>query len=78
MKINEISIDQLSTDNDDFNLEKIQINADSGVLSGFDIPEVDAGATLGDVKGVMSYSFGNLEVIPTEPFSVIAASLVMN
>ena len=64
----------LNISSDDFNPEKIQIDADSGVLPDFDIPEVDAGATLGDVTGVVSYGFGNFEVIPTEPFSVTAAS----
>lgn len=53
---------------DDFNPEKIQIDADPGV-SGFDLPEVDAGALLGDVTGVVSYGFGNFEILPTADFT---------
>ena len=52
----------------DFNPEKIQIDPDSTV-SGFDAPEVDTGARLGDVTGVVSYSFGNYEILPTEDFT---------
>ncbi|MDJ0674951.1 MAG: hypothetical protein QNJ36_06160 [Calothrix sp. MO_167.B42] len=52
---------------DDFNPEKIQIDPDSGVL---DIdPTVNTGDSLGDVTGVVSYSFGNFEIIPTEDFT---------
>jgi endonuclease/exonuclease/phosphatase family metal-dependent hydrolase len=58
---------------DDFNPEKIQIDTDS-TISGFGVPQVDAGAMLGDVTGVVSYSFGNFEIVPTEPFSVVAPS----
>lgn len=54
---------------DDFNPEKIQIDTDFTV-SGFNVPQVDAGAVLGDVTGVVGYSFGNFEIIPTEPFTV--------
>ncbi|MDB9527891.1 choice-of-anchor I family protein [Oscillatoria sp. CS-180] len=53
---------------DDFNPEKVQIDEDSGVFN-FDFPEVDAGAVLGDVTGVVSYSFGNFEILPTEDFT---------
>ena len=52
---------------DDFNPEKIQIDEDSGVFN-FDFPNVDVGAILGDVTGVVGYSFGNFEVYPTEDF----------
>ncbi len=52
---------------DDFNPEKIQIDADSTV-SGFSIPLVDTGAVLGDVTGVIGYDFGNFQIIPTEEF----------
>ncbi len=51
----------------DFNPEKIQIDPDSGIL---DIdPNVNTGDSLGDVTGVISYSFGNFEIIPTEDFT---------
>ncbi|ERT06679.1 hemolysin-type calcium-binding repeat family protein [Lyngbya aestuarii BL J] len=53
---------------DDFNPEKVQIDEDSGVFD-FDFPTVDTGDSLGDVTGVISYSFGNFEIIPTEDFT---------
>lgn len=56
---------------DDFNPEKIQIDTDTGVLPGFTIPIVDAGASLDNVTGVVSYGFGNFEIIPTEVFAAI-------
>ncbi|VEP12805.1 conserved hypothetical protein [Hyella patelloides LEGE 07179] len=59
---------------DDFNPEKVQIDGDSGVFD-FDIPEVDTGAALGDVTGVVSYGFGNFEIIPTEEFTVTDSTL---
>ncbi|MEM1393441.1 MAG: lamin tail domain-containing protein, partial [Cyanobacteria bacterium P01_H01_bin.150] len=59
---------------DDFNPEKVQIDTDSDILPGFDIPEVNVGAELGDVTGVVSYGFGNFEIIPTEEFSVVTPS----
>ena len=59
---------------DDFNPEKVQIDADSDVFN-LDLPEVDTGAVLGDVTGVVSYSFGNFEIIPTEALSVNDSTL---
>ena len=53
---------------DDFNPEKVQIDEDSGVFN-FDFPNVDVGAKLGDVTGVVGYSFGNFEIYPTEDFT---------
>ena len=53
---------------DDFNPEKIQIDEDSGVFD-FDFPDVNVGDRLGDVTGVVSYSFGNFEILPTEDFT---------
>ncbi len=60
----------------DFNPEKIQIDEDSGIFN-FDFPQVDVGASLGDVTGVVGYGFGNFEVYPTEFNSenVMASSL---
>jgi len=55
---------------DDFNPEKIQIDADSGILPEFDFPFVDTGAILSDVTGVVSYDFGNFQVHPTEAFDL--------
>ncbi|MEL7313517.1 MAG: 5'-nucleotidase C-terminal domain-containing protein [Cyanobacteria bacterium J06559_3] len=53
---------------DDFNPDKVQIDTDSTV-SGFDNPAVNAGDTLGDVTGVISYDFGNFQIVPTEDFT---------
>ena len=61
---------------DDFNPEKVQIDADSDILPGFDFPDVNAGDSLGDVTGVVTYSFGNFEINPTQPFSVTEAGLL--
>ena len=61
---------------DDFNPEKIQIDEDSGILPGFELPFVDAGARLADVTGVVGYGFGNFEVYPTAAFEVAPSGLV--
>ncbi|MEM7445414.1 MAG: endonuclease/exonuclease/phosphatase family protein, partial [Pseudomonadota bacterium] len=55
---------------DDFNPEKIQIDGDATISAGIAIPEVDTGAELGDVTGIIGYSFGNYEIIPTEEIIV--------
>lgn len=60
----------------DFNPEKVQIDADSGILPGFEFPAVDVGAMLGNVTGVVSYDFGNFQIHPTEPFSAVPQGLV--
>ncbi len=61
---------------DDFNPEKIQIDQDGGLLPDFDFPFVDTGAQLSDVTGVVSYGFGNFEILPTEAFSVVDSPIV--
>ncbi len=53
---------------DDFNPEKIQIDQDSGVFD-FNFPSVNVGDSLGNVTGVVSYGFGNFEILPTEDFT---------
>lgn len=53
---------------DDFNPERVQIDEDTGILD-FAFPDVNVGAELGDVTGVISYSFGNYEVLVTEDFT---------
>ncbi len=53
---------------DDFNPEKVQVDEDSGLFN-FSFPEVITGAQLGDVTGVIGYSFGNFEILPTEDFT---------
>ena len=60
---------------DDFNPEKVQIDEDSDILPGFDIPEVNVGAKLGDVTGVVGYGFGNFEIYPTEEFTVTPSTI---
>ncbi|WP_299619842.1 endonuclease/exonuclease/phosphatase family protein [Pelagibius sp.] len=49
---------------DDINPERIQIQGSSG-------DGVDVGDGLGDVTGILSYSFGNFEVLPDAPISVV-------
>ncbi|NET61325.1 MAG: endonuclease [Symploca sp. SIO2E6] len=68
------SRETLNISANDFNPEKIQIDQDTGILPGFTLPSVDVGASLGDVTGVVSYGFGNFEILPTEVFSVVADS----
>ncbi|BAY80682.1 alkaline phosphatase [Calothrix parasitica NIES-267] len=60
---------------DDFNPEKVQIDEDSDILPGFDFPNVDVGAKLGDVTGVVGYGFGNFEIYPTQEFTVTPSTL---
>src|SRR5262249_22665604 len=59
-----------NTVNGDFNPERIQIDDDTGILPGFVTPEVNAGAHLSDVTGVVGYNFGNYEVVATQPYTV--------
>lgn len=58
---------------DDFNPERIQIQFDSGILPDFE-QQVNVGAQLGDVTGVVSYAFGNFEVAVTEAFTPVQQS----
>ena len=59
---------------DDLNPERVQVQLDSDLLPAFEA-EVNVGDQLGDVTGVMSYSFGNYEVKATEAFSVTDGDL---
>lgn len=52
----------------DFNPERVQIDEDSGVAN-ITFPFEDTGASFGDITGVVGYSFGNFEVIPTGEFA---------
>lgn len=52
----------------DFNPERVQIDSDA--FTPGDIPLVDTGAELNNVTGVVSYSFGNFEVLATEAVTV--------
>lgn len=58
----------------DFNPERIQFDDDAGILPGFATPVVSTGARLGPVTGVVSYAFGNYEVLATEPYEVVRPS----
>ncbi|PZU99309.1 MAG: hypothetical protein DCE90_01985 [Pseudanabaena sp.] len=60
----------------DFNPERIQIDIDNGVFD-FPLPNVNVGAKIGDVTGVVGYNFGNFEIIPTEAFgsNIVASTL---
>lgn len=66
----------LNISEDDFNPEKIQIDEDSGIFD-FDFPTVNVGDFLGDVTGVIDYSFGNYEILVTEDFTsnIVSAGL---
>lgn len=58
----------INIDPNDFNPERVQIDSDSFTPGG--IPDVDTGAELDNVTGVVSYSFGNFEVLATEAVTV--------
>ncbi|MEK7456390.1 MAG: Calx-beta domain-containing protein [Pseudomonadota bacterium] len=53
----------------DYNPEKIQIDADSVILPGYD-PAHSIGDQLASVTGVVNYSFDNYEVLATEAVTV--------
>ncbi len=54
----------------DFNPERIQIDDDTGILAGFNTPDADVGDTIAAVTGVVSYNFGNFEILPTATYTV--------
>ena len=60
---------------DDFNPERVQINPNFDIFPLLDIPDVNVGAKLGDVTGVVGYSFGNFEINPTQQFTVTASTI---
>ncbi|WP_414623089.1 DUF4114 domain-containing protein [Calothrix sp. CCY 0018] len=60
---------------DDFNPERVQINANFDIFPLLDIPDVNVGAKLGDVTGVVGYSFGNFEINPTQQFTVTPSTI---
>jgi predicted extracellular nuclease/2',3'-cyclic-nucleotide 2'-phosphodiesterase (5'-nucleotidase family) len=55
---------------DDFNPERIQFNFDSGIFAG-PPPLVNVGDTIANVTGVLSYAFGNYEILPTQALGAI-------
>ncbi|ACA16190.1 Endonuclease/exonuclease/phosphatase [Methylobacterium sp. 4-46] len=54
----------------DFNPERIRLDPGLGVT----LPKVNTGARLGDVTGIVTYSFGSYEVVATSPVTVTAPS----
>jgi hypothetical protein len=59
----------------DENPERIQVQADTGILPGFGFA-TKVGDTLGTIVGVVDYdSRGNFEVLPTEAFTVTDGGL---
>ena len=52
----------------DFNPERIQIDA---LTDESNLPSLNTGDLLGDVTGVVSFAFGNFEVLTDDPFTVI-------
>src|SRR5262249_39803932 len=71
------SFGNTDTVNGDFNPERIQIDADTGMLPGFTKPTVNVGAHLSDVTGVVAYAFGNYEVLATQTYSQTQASTLV-
>lgn len=60
----------------DQNPERIQLQFDPDLLpDGFDTPGLNVGDQLGDVTGVVGYSFGNFEVNVTEAFTPTPSGL---
>ena len=60
----------------DQNPERVQIQFNPNLLpEGFDTPALTVGDQLGDVTGVVGYSFGNFEVNVTEEFDVTPSGL---
>jgi len=60
----------------DFNPERIRIDADTHTLAGFERPLVHTGAVLGDIISVIPYDSGSFEFDPTRPFVPKASTLV--
>jgi predicted extracellular nuclease/2',3'-cyclic-nucleotide 2'-phosphodiesterase (5'-nucleotidase family) len=55
---------------DDFNPERIQFNFDTGIFAG-PPPQLDVGDGVANVTGVLSYAFGNYEILPTQALAGI-------
>ena len=60
----------------DQNPERVQIQFNPNLMpEGFDTPALTVGDQLGDVTGVVGYSFGNFEVNVTEEFEITPSGL---
>jgi predicted extracellular nuclease len=66
-----------NTSGGDFNPERIQIDDDNGVLAGFVSPDVNVGARLNDVTGIVNYDFGNYQVVATQAYTVAQQSTLV-
>nr|WP_254899276.1 5'-nucleotidase C-terminal domain-containing protein [Thalassococcus arenae] len=55
---------------DDFNPERIQFNFDRGVFDE-PAPLLDVGDIVANVTGVVSYAFGNYEILPTQALGAV-------
>lgn len=55
----------------DYNPERVQID---DIIPSLDLPNVDVGATLGPVNGVVNYDFGNYEVLVSQAPAVVTPS----
>lgn len=58
----------------DFNPERVQVQLDRQLLAGVR-RTVDVGVALGDLVGVLGYSFGNYEIRASEPLDIGPARL---
>ncbi len=50
--------------------ERIQIDDDTGILAGFFTPDADVGDANRRHHGVVSYNFGNFEILPTQAYII--------
>jgi predicted extracellular nuclease len=60
----------------DQNPERVQIQFDGTLYQGDEVPAITVGDPLGDVTGVVGYSFGNFEVNAIETFAITPSNLV--
>jgi predicted extracellular nuclease len=67
---------QPDPDNDgDQNPERVQIQFDGTLYPDDEVPAITVGDRLGDVTGVVGYSFGNFEVNTIETFAITPSNL---
>lgn len=60
----------LTISSGDFNPERIQLDDDTGLFTGFDASLLSLGDRLANVTGIVSYSFGTYEVLVTRAVTV--------
>ncbi|MEM0979893.1 MAG: hypothetical protein AAGH78_06425 [Cyanobacteria bacterium P01_H01_bin.58] len=71
-----INLDSGPDNTGDQNPERVQIQFNPNLMpEGFDTPALTVGDQLGDVTGVVGYSFGNFEVNVTDEFEVTPSGL---